>query len=896
MSKTTNNRYIADRRAKLFNMHLAKLTTAALAAMLLVPCAQSSFGQDALWRQVRPKDAFQTQQGSPAQKRNTIPMPPVDPAQLDTSEVPRVRRSTNTPNGAKTQEMIPVPELVIRKAGGDTEKQAEATSPKVTSVVPTDKNTSSKNTSTNALDPFAPDSQLDSNRNSTDDPFSKWLGVTRNPVASQLPATVIPAPNGSIGPQPVNAPYTPGSIGSSYNASPMTLAPFMPLPIVSTQDQAPQSSQPMNQGYPGEIANSFTNGNMPPATNLAAPAEQIFFPVPPPQLQIDNLPPLQNSYPQYPQESAGIPNGGLTIAAPNQEFPAQEPLAPTSPQQEQQPESVIPQFPQPSPINEQPLETVESNSPRMVESIIPIGFQPWWQQYAIQPIRPQSSNIPVDINSLICDTLRFSARIRAVSDNAAIARTAITRSAADFDPYLFAETKFNKVNVPTGSSLDAGAGIQRLKEENWFYSAGVRRKNQLGSKLEASQKIGTRDSNSTFFNPQNQGNARLSLSFNQPILQGAGRPYNTSLIVLAKIESDVSMRQTATELQDHLLEVTQSLWDLYLYRAGFLQKQRNAFRAGAILERLNNRRSIDSLDSQIARARAAVATRNTALIRAETVIRNVESELRSQVNSPNLISDRSSELVPLQAPFSDYISVNAEEAVITALENRPEIDVATKELEAARVRSNVAKNELLPVLDLVLESYLSGLRGNYDIGQSLADQFSVGRPSYSAGMIFEMPLGRRAAGANNQRRLLEIRKLTSQYEATVQTLISETEIAVREVDTSFRELQARFESLNAAEADLQYLERRWEMLPGDDRAASFLLADLLDSQDRLTEEEFSFTKAQVAYAISLTKLNRATGMLLQHERIELVSSIEDGLPTERFEKQIQNNSADLLRE
>ncbi len=895
MSKTTHNRYIADRRAKLFNMHQAKLTTATLAAMLLVPCAQASLGQDALWRQVRPKDAFQTQQASPSPKRNTIPIPPVDPATLDTSEAPRVRRSPNTPNGAKTQEKIPVPELVNSKTGGDAEKQAEVSNPGISLVAPADKNTSSKNATTNVADPFAPDSQLDPNRNSTDDPFSKWLGVTRNPVASQLPATVIPAPNGSIGPQPVNAPYTPGSIGSDYNASPMTLAPFMPLPIVSTQDQAPQSSQPLNQVYPGEIANSFTNGNLPPETNLSAPAEQIFFPVAPPQLQIDNLPPVQNPYTQYPQESAGIANGGLTIAAPNQEFPAQEPLAPPYTQQEQ-PESVIPQIPQQPPISEQPSETVELNNPRMVESIIPIGFQPWWQQYAVRPIRPQSSNIPIEINSLICDTLRFSARIRAVSDNAAIARTAITRSAADFDPYLFAETKFNKVNVPTGSSLDAGAGVQRLKEENWFYSAGVRRKNQLGSKLEASQKIGTRDSNSNFFNPQNQGNARLSLSFNQPILQGAGRPYNTSLIVLAKIDSDVSMRQTARELQDHLLEVTQSLWDLYLYRAGFLQKQRNAFRAQAILERLNNRRSIDSLDSQIARARAAVSTRNTALIRAETVIRNLESELRSQVNSPNLISDRSSELVPLQPPMSDYISVNAEEAVITALENRPEIDVATKELEAARVRSNVAKNELLPVLDLVLESYLSGLRGNYDIGQSLADQFSVGRPSYSAGMIFEMPLGRRAAGANNQRRLLEIRKLTSQYEATVQTLISETEIAVREVDTSFRELQARFESLNAAEADLQYLERRWEMLPGDDRAASFLLADLLDSQDRLTEEEFSFTKAQVAYAVSLTKLNRATGMLLQHERIELVSSLEDGLPTERFEKQIQDNSADLSRE
>ena len=36
----------------------------------------------------------------------------------------------------------------------------------------------------------------------------------------------------------------------------------------------------------------------------------------------------------------------------------------------------------------------------------------------------------------------------------------------------------------------------------------------------------------------------------------------------------------------------------------------------------------------------------------------------------------------------------------------------------------------------------------------------------------------------------------------------------------------------AAQIDVDYLQRRWELLPGEDRAASFLLEDLIDSQDQ----------------------------------------------------------------
>ncbi len=518
------------------------------------------------------------------------------------------------------------------------------------------------------------------------------------------------------------------------------------------------------------------------------------------------------------------------------------------------------------------------------ERSIPPEFIPWWQPAALKPLRMSPTGIPVDINSLIIDTLRHSAQVRAISDNAVIAQFSITRADAEFDVHAFLESRFERTSVPTGSTLDAGTNVPRLREENWFYSTGLRRKNPFGGQLEVAQQFGRKDSSSEFFFPGNQGNSRLTLNYNQPLLNGAGRAYNNSLILLANIDTRIESNRSAVELQDHLLAVTETMWELYQQRTVLLQKRRHLDRAQVILTRLEKRREIDSLNSQIARAGAAVSRRRVELIRAATAIRNAEARLRALVNAPSMLANRRSELVPTQPPTRDVFHVELTDAVLTALENRPEIQLVTEEIEAARVRMNVAKNELLPVLDVVLETYVSGLRGDYDIGGSLLDQFRLGEPSYSVGLIFEAPLNRRSAKANYQRRQIELRQLSSRLQVAIETLHADVEVAVREVETAYREMQANYTSMVAAEIDVSYLQRRWEELPGDDRAASFLLADLLDSQDRLVQEEFGFARAQVVYTVSLTRLNRATGTLLKHEQIELVKASIEYLPTILFEK------------
>ncbi len=175
----------------------------------------------------------------------------------------------------------------------------------------------------------------------------------------------------------------------------------------------------------------------------------------------------------------------------------------------------------------------------------------------------------------------------------------------------------------------------------------------------------------------------------------------------------------------------------------------------------------------------------------------------------------------------------------------------------------MSQNELLPALNLVTEAYVAGLAGSGDIGNAWGDQFTTGRPSYSAGLQFEVPLGNRAARIRDERRALELRQLQNQYAVALETVRLEVEVAVREVTTSQQELGAKQQAVQAREEQLNNLTLRWERLPPAETTASLMLENILSAQGLLAAAEHEYLRSQVTYSLSLTNLRRATGTLMQ---------------------------------
>ena len=507
----------------------------------------------------------------------------------------------------------------------------------------------------------------------------------------------------------------------------------------------------------------------------------------------------------------------------------------------------------------------------------------WWSDRVRQPMRPRDPAVVLTAEGLLVRALNYSSQIQVFSELPLIRETAIVEADSAFDWTAFYESRWDDINDPVGNTLTVGGDGDRFNDHNLYGSAGLRKRTLSGGRLEVGQRFGWQDTNSVYFLPDQQGTARLSVSFTQPLMRGRGRVYNESLKVLACIDAAVADAEFSRQLQSHLLEVVRAYWGLYLERGVCLQKRAAAERAAVIFTRLQRRRGIDAFESQIVSAEADLKTLRADLKRSEAAVRNAEDRVRSLVNDPALEVE-GLELIPADDPSVAPFAITMPEALSTAVRHRPEVTQALKQISAACVRVDMSKNELLPVLNLVTESYVSGLEGEGRSGRAFGSQFSDGRPSYSIGVQFEAPLGNRAARARHIRRCHELRQLQRQYATTVSTLKLETRVAVRELQTSYDELETRLASLTATKAKSDTKLRRWELMPTEGPAGSYVLEDLLAAQGQLARAESDYLTSVVTYNLALINLKRATGLLLTHERVHPVRTMVNGLPTMMLDK------------
>ena len=237
------------------------------------------------------------------------------------------------------------------------------------------------------------------------------------------------------------------------------------------------------------------------------------------------------------------------------------------------------------------------------------------------------------------------------------------------------------------------------------------------------------------------------------------------------------------------------------------------------------------------------------------------------VGSQHLIAASAAEWVTGELPFAFQLPVNAKQSVIEALENRSDITESIQAIHEVGVRVGASKNQVLPQLDLLLGAYVAGLDAGRDTLGAFENQFSDGRPGFSIGLAYEMPVGNRAARSRLNRSRWELFQAIQEFRQTTESAITEVEIASRETETSYSEMLEKKLAIQAAAAEVDYLTQRYQELPGDQDSLIVLVDNLLDSQERLAQQEREFTEAQIAYVLSFVSLKQATGVLLRSETV-----------------------------
>jgi outer membrane protein len=460
---------------------------------------------------------------------------------------------------------------------------------------------------------------------------------------------------------------------------------------------------------------------------------------------------------------------------------------------------------------------------------------------------------------------------------------------ASYDPIVTGTLQLDRNNQPSTSFFSGG--FQTTATVNWAYQQAFTTGTQMSVVFD-NTRFGQANPVPTV-SPQLNSNFRFQLT--QHLLQGFGFNANKRFIVIAKNNrqiSDVAFRLQITTTVD---QIQNMYWDLVNAYENVKVQQDALALAEKTLSDNKKQVEIGTLAPiEIVRAQSQVATNQQSLIVAKTQLELnqllVKNALSRTLVDPALIE---AEVIP-----TDTMRITNEEAVVPsqdlindALTHRPELAESRLDLTNRAVSMKAVKNALLPSVDLFAYYGGQGLGGSQNpanvcgdprsipgictdpanafppisIGGTMGQLFDSSHPDKGAGISINIPLRNRTAQANQIRSQLEYR----QAQLRLQQVENEIRIEVRNAQFALQQNQA---SVTAAQAAVDLAQQSLDAEQKKYALGASTTTLVLQQSSALTQARSNLVAARATYEKSRVELDRATGLLLEHNGIDLADA------------------------
>ncbi len=355
----------------------------------------------------------------------------------------------------------------------------------------------------------------------------------------------------------------------------------------------------------------------------------------------------------------------------------------------------------------------------------------------------------------------------------------------------------------------------------------------------------------------------LDLTYNQALLRGRGRVNRTEALELARGDLEISQEELRRRAELTLETVEGAYWDLLAaYRA--LDVERQALeRANDLLDLNRKKVEVGTLAPiEITQAEAGVASQQEGVILAEVLLENAADELRRLMAVPWGDPLWAQPLHPSDKPQFDPQPIDLEAALAQALESRPEIQSAGREVRKDELSERVAKNGLKHGLDLSVRFSPEGnsiLIEDDDPVGDIADTYSeLGEANFfnwQGSVTYSVPIGNRAAKSNYRIATLNREKSEVDRDNWIQTVRVEVRRAFRGVESGVERVAAAKTNVRLQREKLEAEQKKFE----NGMSTSF---EVLTFQNDLADAELGQIRVVLAYTKALAALERSKGTLL----------------------------------
>jgi outer membrane protein TolC len=263
---------------------------------------------------------------------------------------------------------------------------------------------------------------------------------------------------------------------------------------------------------------------------------------------------------------------------------------------------------------------------------------------------------------------------------------------------------------------------------------------------------------------------------------------------------------------------------------------------------------------EIVDAEAGVASRVEAIISAGNAVKDKGDELKRIMNLADNEIISEAEIIPIDKPDFEPKKVEMKDTIKIAMEKRPELQELHLKTDNAGMEKRRRKNELFPALDFTAGMRYTGL------GDELSDAndstFSEDFQGEFFTVTLAFPVGNRSArSAYNKSK-------TDERQAGINVKKKELDIVV-EVRVSVRAVMTNVERVNATRKARELAQRRLEVEEKKYSVGRSTSLEILRAQEDLATAEGNEARAIIDYEISLGKLEKAKGTILDSYDIKL---------------------------
>jgi len=485
--------------------------------------------------------------------------------------------------------------------------------------------------------------------------------------------------------------------------------------------------------------------------------------------------------------------------------------------------------------------------------------------------------ISLSLEECIVKTLQNNLNVAVEVINPELADVSLTKARELFMPRLDLSYGNQRTESPSFWWLEQA---ETVVNEYMNYSASLVQQIPTGGNFSLSLSNYRSETNQGWQSMNPRYGSTLRFDFTQPLLKNFGFKVSRREIIVARNNLDISINQLQKALMDTIYSVQEAYWNFVYSIEEYKVKQQSLQLARDLLAKNKKEVEVGKLAPiEILNAETVVASREADILQAEALIKRNEDVLK---NLLNLTEEEMSpkKIIPLDKPDFIRREISLEEALKEALERSPDLKMKKKTIEINELNLGVARNQMLPGLDLQFSYWSPGLSGNRIIYQddnpflgverieegspadSIRDAFKLIYDNWAVGLTLSIPLSNFTTKADYARARMEMEKSQLELENTEKQVFLEVKNAVREIETSFKRVQAYRLARELAERRLEAEVKKL----GVGLTTNYFV---LQYQEELAREKSLELKSLVDYNLAWAKLEKAVGVSLEKRNIKI---------------------------